>query len=148
MPLPTHKHDTRRRMFVDHAVRFIGKPYIWGGQGPLGLDCSGLVVECMRACGLVSRTYDDTAQGLYLKYRDRIKSPNGVLVGDLVFYGKNVAAITHIGIVVAVVGEEVFTVEAVGGRRGTQSPEDAQAHQAMVTIRPMRDDAVAAVNLF
>ena len=33
------------------ARRFLATPYLWGGDGPLGLDCSGLVQAAYLACG-------------------------------------------------------------------------------------------------
>ena len=30
----------------------LGKPYIWGGIGPVGYDCSGLVMMAYRAAGI------------------------------------------------------------------------------------------------
>jgi len=34
------------------AERFIGTPYLWGGNSGFGLDCSGLVQAAFRACGI------------------------------------------------------------------------------------------------
>lgn len=46
---------------ADTAVAFaraqIGKPYIWGGTGPTGFDCSGLVYAAYAAAGIhIART--------------------------------------------------------------------------------------------
>lgn len=38
---------------IDYAVAQKGKPYVWGGSGPRGFDCSGLVQEATRAAGRV-----------------------------------------------------------------------------------------------
>ena len=34
------------------ALRFLGCPYLWGGNSPLGIDCSGLVQAALMACGI------------------------------------------------------------------------------------------------
>lgn len=37
---------------IAYAVAQVGKPYIWGGTGPAGYDCSGLVMMAYRAAGI------------------------------------------------------------------------------------------------
>ena len=37
---------------VDVARRFVGVPYLWGGNSSLGLDCSALVQTALLACGI------------------------------------------------------------------------------------------------
>lgn len=37
---------------VDVAEKFIGTPYLWGGNSRAGLDCSGLVQAALLACGI------------------------------------------------------------------------------------------------
>lgn len=39
------------KKLVSVAVKQLGKPYIWGGNGPDGFDCSGFVNYCYRALG-------------------------------------------------------------------------------------------------
>ena len=34
------------------AEMFLGVPYLWGGDGPDGIDCSGLVQAALLACGI------------------------------------------------------------------------------------------------
>lgn len=37
--------------FVEVALRFLGRPYKWGGRTALGIDCSALVQVSLQACG-------------------------------------------------------------------------------------------------
>ncbi|MBT8168613.1 NLP/P60 hydrolase [Phaeobacter gallaeciensis] len=36
---------------VEVAAKFLGTPYLWGGNSRMGLDCSGLVQAALLACG-------------------------------------------------------------------------------------------------
>lgn len=47
--LRAQKSDLKR--LVSIAKKELGKPYIWGGNGPDGYDCSGFVSYCYRALG-------------------------------------------------------------------------------------------------
>jgi cell wall-associated NlpC family hydrolase len=40
------------RIAIGYAVAQLGKPYVWGGTGPAGYDCSGLVMMAYRAAGI------------------------------------------------------------------------------------------------
>jgi cell wall-associated NlpC family hydrolase len=37
---------------IDYALAQVGKPYLWGGIGPTGYDCSGLVMMAYAAAGV------------------------------------------------------------------------------------------------
>jgi cell wall-associated NlpC family hydrolase len=40
------------RKALEYAYAQLGKPYIWGGTGPKGYDCSGLTMMAWRAAGV------------------------------------------------------------------------------------------------
>ncbi len=74
----------------DKAVLFafqqLGKPYIWGGNGPVGYDCSGLALASWsQAAGVgFARVSDDQY------HTAGVAVPLGSLqAGDLVFWGTN-----------------------------------------------------------
>ncbi|MGW8883990.1 NlpC/P60 family protein [Streptomyces sp. NPDC055749] len=66
---------------VRYAVRQIGKPYVWGAEGPASFDCSGLTSTAWSTAG---RTIPRTSQE---QWRQLPKVPIGSLrPGDLVIY--------------------------------------------------------------
>ncbi|MFC9250096.1 C40 family peptidase [Amycolatopsis thailandensis] len=44
--------DPRQRAAVTYALAQLGKPYVWGGKGPDGFDCSGLMLAAWAAAGV------------------------------------------------------------------------------------------------
>ena len=47
------------------AFKFIGLPYIWGGDDTIkGFDCSGFVIELFKSVGILPRKGDWTAETL------------------------------------------------------------------------------------
>jgi cell wall-associated NlpC family hydrolase len=55
----------RAQAVVAFAAQQIGKPYCWGGRGPVCFDCSGLAQSAWRAAGArLPRTSWDIAQSL------------------------------------------------------------------------------------
>lgn len=81
---------------VQYALAQLGTPYRWGGEGPGGFDCSGLVQAAYSAAGIqlprvAQQQYDATTH-----------LPPGAPLkpGDLVFFGTDTAHVTHVGIVV------------------------------------------------
>lgn len=66
---------------ISYALAQVGKPYIWGGTGPQGYDCSGLVMMAYRAGGIdIPRT---TAQQVYIG--TPVYSLSQLRPGDLLF---------------------------------------------------------------
>lgn len=67
---------------VAFAVRRIGIPYVWGGTGPAGYDCSGLVQAAYAAAGIgIPRTATEQMENGPAESLSRLRP------GDLVFYG-------------------------------------------------------------
>jgi cell wall-associated NlpC family hydrolase len=75
----------RMRMAVwRYAMRQRGKPYIWGGTGPAGFDCSGLVYAAYRASGVVlPRTTYEMLGNWHLVRISKAQARRG----DLAFFG-------------------------------------------------------------
>jgi cell wall-associated NlpC family hydrolase len=50
---------------VHIAKKFVGVPYVWGGESPSGFDCSGLVQYCYKQIGvhLERTTWDQVKEG-------------------------------------------------------------------------------------
>jgi cell wall-associated NlpC family hydrolase len=83
-----HPTAVRSRPLRHHIWRFAihqrGKPYVWGGTGPRGFDCSGLVYSAYRSRGVhLPRTTTGMLGSWHLvrikKYLAR--------EGDLAFFG-------------------------------------------------------------
>jgi hypothetical protein len=74
------------------ARGFLGTPYVWGGLGRDGIDCSGLVHLSFRAVG--SRVPRDAADQAALAVPVADPRP-----GDLYFFGRPDAKVSHVGFV-------------------------------------------------
>lgn len=114
---------------VEYARRFIGTPYIYGGDGP-SFDCSGLVCEVLKACGVIGPKEDLDCDALWERFKQFECSP---APGALALFGKSLADVTHVGIV----SVDLWMVEAGGGDRTTVTEAAAQARHAMVRERPL-----------
>lgn len=130
----------------EYAQKFIGKSYIWGGDGSgakfNGWDCSGLVLECLQAFGMLP-SGDKTAKGIYeaLCKKGWVAVPSKVVAhDDILFFGKDLKHITHVAICVG----GGLMVEAGGGGSKCKT---AATSTGMVRIRPIawRKDLVAAL---
>ncbi len=76
------------------AQRYLGVPYLWGGAGPSGFDCSGLTMYCYAQVGV------KLAHGATDQQRASTPVPLGDLrPGDLVFFG-SAGYSYHVGIYV------------------------------------------------
>jgi murein DD-endopeptidase len=67
-----------------YAMRQHGKPYEWGGTGPYGFDCSGLVFASYRTAGI--RLPRTTYEMLHSRLLVRVAKSRAQR-GDLAFFG-------------------------------------------------------------
>lgn len=79
------------------ACTQLGKPYVWGGNGSPGFDCSGLTHAAYAAAGV------DIPRTAQTQYNAGPLLPPGAPLqpGDLVFYGAGPSSVTHVGIVLS-----------------------------------------------
>lgn len=115
--------------YVEYAKMFIGKPYIWGGTGAMGFDCSGLVIECLQAFGLLPAG-DWTADSLTKKLQTLgFEKVNDYKEGDIVFF-HNGTKYYHVAIMV----NDKQYIEAGGGNSNSTKPENSKG---LVRIRQL-----------
>lgn len=126
----------------EYALSLIGKPYIWGGCGSEGFDCSGFVIECLQAFGVLP-IGDWTSQGL-LERLEKVgykKVRKTEIKGlEVCFWGKERA--THCSIAL----DDTLMIEAGGGDHRSTT---AQNSRGMVRIRPLtwRTDFITAFKI-
>lgn len=79
---------------VDVAARQIGKPYVWGAEGPTSFDCSGLTQYAYSEVGL------DLPRRAMSQSRIGDPAEGGLQRGDLVFFSTDTrrTEVTHVGI--------------------------------------------------
>jgi cell wall-associated NlpC family hydrolase len=102
--------------FVAVAEQFVGVPYLWGGRATAGLDCSGLVLQALYACGRACPRDTDQQAAL-----GTAADPAALRRGDLVFWRG------HVGVMLD--GERLL---------------HANAHHMAVGVEPLAE-AVARI---
>lgn len=130
--------------FVAFCRTFLGKPYVWGADGPDTYDCSGLVQALLARIGL-DPAGDQTANALYRWFSQTAKGRRIVgapTLGCLVFYGTP-RRVGHIGLCL----DATTMIEAGGGGPETTSVEIARQQNAMVRESRIdrRRDLVAVI---
>ncbi|MCL2360231.1 MAG: C40 family peptidase [Defluviitaleaceae bacterium] len=78
---------------VARAMRYLGRPYRWGGNGPYSFDCSGFVIYVLRPLGvtLPRRSRDMASSGVHVARSD-------VIPGDLLFFATaGGGRVSHVG---------------------------------------------------
>ena len=88
---------------VDKVLNFasqqLGKPYVWGAQGPNSFDCSGLTYYVYKNAAGITLPRTSVEQS---KYGTTVSKSN-LKAGDLIFFdtsGPNDGGVSHVGIYV------------------------------------------------
>jgi cell wall-associated NlpC family hydrolase len=85
-----NKADAAGRKAIAYATRQLGKPYVWGAEGPGSFDCSGLTSQAWLAAGIpIPRTSQEQWRRL------QHVSVENMRPGDLVVY---FSGATHIAL--------------------------------------------------
>lgn len=81
--------------FVRVAQRYLGTPYVWGGESARGFDCSGFIMRVMRDLGYRALPHSAAEQ-----FRYGMPITKGALKpGDIVFFANTYKpGISHVGI--------------------------------------------------
>ncbi len=127
------------------AMSFLNKPYIWGGKNPVfGMDCSGLVCELLQSLGMLKSNDEHNAQSLCAFFMKDAKESILPSFGSLIFYGKELQSITHVGFGL----NDLQMIEAGGGTAATVNTDIAEKTNAYVKIRPFnhRSDCVVILD--
>jgi cell wall-associated NlpC family hydrolase len=118
-PSPPDGAATARAIAFARAQ--IGRPYLWGGDGPdageAGFDCSGLVAAAYATAGVqLPRT-------AHTQYHATTRIDESELrPGDLVFYGGPDTKIHHVGLYIG--GGQMIDAPSAGKLIGTRSIHD------------------------
>lgn len=104
---------------VDYAASLIGRPYVWGAEGPKAFDCSGLTQYVYREFGVdlprraISQSRIGGAVGRRLQR------------GDLLFFASDArrSLVTHVGIYEG--GGTMINASQRHGRVGRDDLDDA-----------------------
>ncbi|MFJ7732347.1 LysM peptidoglycan-binding domain-containing protein [Lysinibacillus sp. NPDC097231] len=91
---PTANGQAVYKNTVDLANSLVGTPYLYGGNTPEGLDCSGLIFYTFNQSGL--KIGRDSSEGYFNGNTTQVKNP---VAGDLVFFENTYKdGISHMGI--------------------------------------------------
>ena len=128
-----------RDLMMRVAWHYLGTPYIWGGDDPSGMDCSGFAIECLQSVGVLPRQGDWSAAGLW----DVFKAGRRALyydyaAGDLIFWrAQDTENIIHVEILV----DKTRSIGASGGGSTVLSTVEAWRRNSYIKIRPFASRA-------
>lgn len=100
---------------IEKAKKYLGVPYVWGGESIAegGMDCSGFVYNALNDSNI--EVCRDTAKGYYTQFKKYEVAKSSICSGDLLFFGKSKASISHIAIAIS----STEMIESIGGKKNT-----------------------------
>lgn len=97
---------------ISYAYGFIGRPYVWGAEGPRSFDCSGFTKYVYKAFGVNLPHYTGSQIG-----QGSSVSRKNLIQGDLIFFNTD-GSVSHVGIYI---GGGEFIHASSGSRKVTVS---------------------------
>ncbi|MEW9077174.1 NlpC/P60 family protein [Terrisporobacter glycolicus] len=90
-------NSSKKKKIVSTANNQIGKPYVWGAQGPNSFDCSGLMTYIYKTAAGINLPRTSTQQSTF----GTTISKSNLQEGDLIFSSTNgTGRVSHVGIYV------------------------------------------------
>lgn len=105
----TASRTDRVNAMVAYARAQLGKPYIWGGTGPMGFDCSGFLLQAMRAAGFQPKNVNnftnirpasDLSNQMWRDSEFTKGSLSNIQYGDFIYYGGSDGVAHHVAMYV------------------------------------------------
>lgn len=120
--------DGLARRIIEDAVSYLGTPYVYGGTGPAGFDCSGLVYRVFGDNGVpLPRTAGAMADAGVQVPRDSLQPGDllifrepghvGIYVGDSLFIHSS--SYMNVGVVLTPIGQTNYVRRFVSAVRVT-----------------------------
>ena len=75
---------TQGERIAMHALQYLGRPYVFGAEGPKSFDCSGLIMYVMADEGIVL-PHSAEIMGTDESHR-KLENPRDLLTGDIVCF--------------------------------------------------------------
>ena len=116
---------------ITFALAQIGKPYVWGGTGPEGWDCSGLMMMAYRAAGITIPRGSIAQSSVGLPIYDT----NQLRPGDLLFVPGSDGTVIAPGHVGMYLGHGILVEAPHSGLRVQLSPMAGYWRENLVSVR-------------
>lgn len=87
--------NLEKASITELAMMYLNTPYLWGGKSVFGIDCSGMVQQVYKFCGvnLPRDAYQQAEIGEALSFVEEAEP------GDLAFFDNTEGKIIHVGII-------------------------------------------------
>jgi len=89
-----HSFETKKEDIVATSLEYLNSPYLWGGNSPYGIDCSGLtqMTYLLHGIQIPRDACDQATAGETINFLEEA-SP-----GDLIYFDNSEGVIMHVGI--------------------------------------------------